>query len=65
MEEGERQYVKYSFYRVDPAWRRLPEGERDGHRRELEAGLEENADVPWIPDSAGMTSAELETSLAI
>ena len=37
MAEGVRQFVKYSFYRVDPAWRRLPDGEREDHRRELEA----------------------------
>lgn len=32
-----RQVVKYNFYQVDPAWRRLPDGERDGHRREFAA----------------------------
>ena len=37
MAEGQRQYVKYNFYRVDPAWRRLPDRERDAHKRELEA----------------------------
>lgn len=41
MAEGERQFVKYSFYQVDPAWRRLPDEEREDHRRELEAAVGE------------------------
>jgi chlorite dismutase len=39
--QGQRQYVKYSFYRVDPAWRRLPEEERAAGKRELEAVVSE------------------------
>ena len=31
----EGQYVAYSFYRVDPAWRRLPVEERQAHKDEL------------------------------
>ncbi|MGZ4360303.1 MAG: chlorite dismutase family protein [Gaiellaceae bacterium] len=33
MDESERgQYLAYSFYRVDPAWRRLPVEERQAHK---------------------------------
>jgi chlorite dismutase len=32
---GKRQFVKYSFFRVDPAWRRLPEDEREAGREEF------------------------------
>ena len=31
----EGQYVAYSFYRVDPAWRRLPVEERQAHKDEF------------------------------
>ena len=37
-----RQFVRYSAYRVDPAWRRLPQEERDASRKELLAVLEES-----------------------
>lgn len=30
--KGRRQVVKFSFFRVDPAWRGLPEAERDAHK---------------------------------
>jgi chlorite dismutase/nitrite reductase/ring-hydroxylating ferredoxin subunit len=30
-----RQYVRFAFYRVDPAWRRLPAEEQADHKREL------------------------------
>lgn len=30
-----RELVRFSFYRVDPAWRRLPEEEKAEHRREF------------------------------
>lgn len=39
-----RQVVKYNFYQVEPAWRRLPDAERDGHRRELTALVGEFSD---------------------
>jgi chlorite dismutase len=32
MEQPTGQYVAYTFYRVDPAWRRLPEDERAAHK---------------------------------
>jgi chlorite dismutase/nitrite reductase/ring-hydroxylating ferredoxin subunit len=33
--EGRRQVVKFSFYRVDPAWRTLPPDEREAAKTEL------------------------------
>jgi chlorite dismutase len=36
----ERQFVKYTFLRVDPAWRRLDDGERAHHKREFLAACE-------------------------
>lgn len=36
-----RQYVKYTFFQLDPAWRGLPDGEREAHKREFTAALEE------------------------
>ncbi len=36
-----RQYVNFAFYKVDPAWRRLPDEERDRHRAEFAAAVRE------------------------
>lgn len=38
---GLRQVVNFAFYKVDPAWRRLPDEERERHRREFQAVVEE------------------------
>ena len=38
-----RQFVKYSFYKVDPLWRRLPDAERQDGKREFAAVVEEFA----------------------
>lgn len=38
-----RQFVKYSFYKVNQTWRRLPEEERLDNKREFAAVLEETA----------------------
>src|ERR1700760_2267700 len=35
-----RHFVKYTFLQVDPAWRRLPDEERDEHKREFIAACE-------------------------
>jgi chlorite dismutase len=40
----ERQFVKYTFLKVDPAWRRLDAGERSRHKREFIAACEDFAD---------------------
>jgi chlorite dismutase len=39
----ERQFVKYTFLKVDPAWRRLDDAERAQHKRELLAACEDFA----------------------
>jgi chlorite dismutase len=36
-----RHFVKYTFLQVDPAWRRLPDEERDEHKREFIAACED------------------------
>ncbi len=36
-----RQFVKYTFLQVEPAWRRLDFGERDEHKREFAAACED------------------------
>jgi chlorite dismutase len=36
-----RHFVKYTFLQVDPAWRRLPDDERDEHKREFMAACED------------------------
>src|SRR5438067_11455670 len=40
-ENGHRQFVSYSFYRVRPEWRRLPETERQRGRAEFAAVVDE------------------------
>ena len=37
-----RQFVKYNFFKLDSAWRRLPESERTDHKREFAAVVEES-----------------------
>jgi chlorite dismutase len=39
----ERHFVKYTFLKVDPAWRRLDPDERSRHKREVIAACEEYA----------------------
>ena len=36
-----RQFVKYDFYKVDSAWRRLPSAEREDNRQEFCAVVRE------------------------
>ena len=43
MTQEKRQCVKYSFYKLDPVWRRLPDQEREAGKRELEAVVEESS----------------------
>src|SRR3972149_5041016 len=35
-----RQYVRFAFYTIDPAWRRLPPQKQADHKRELLATIE-------------------------
>jgi len=39
----ERHFVKYTFLKLDPAWRRLDDGERAQHKREFLAACEDFA----------------------
>jgi chlorite dismutase len=39
----ERHVVKYTFLKVDPAWRRLPDAERAAHKREFVAACQDFA----------------------
>ena len=38
-----RHFVKYTFLKVDPAWRRLDASERAAHKREFLAACEDYA----------------------
>jgi chlorite dismutase/nitrite reductase/ring-hydroxylating ferredoxin subunit len=40
---GSRQYVQFIFYKVDPAWRRLPAAEREAMKDEVVAAVDEFA----------------------
>jgi chlorite dismutase len=39
-----RHFVKYTFLKLDPAWRRLEDDVRDGHKREFAAACADFAD---------------------
>lgn len=39
--ETPRQYVNFAFYRLDPAWRRLPQHEREVGKKDFTAVVEE------------------------
>lgn len=38
-----RSFVKFTFLKIDPAWRRLPSDERERHKREFTAACEDFA----------------------
>ena len=38
-----RQFVNFAFYKVDPAWRRLPESERTQGKQEFIRAVEDYA----------------------
>ena len=40
-EAVKRQFVNFSFYKVDPQWRRLPKEERDAGKQEFVRAAEE------------------------
>ncbi len=40
-EPPKRQYVNFGYYKVDPAWRRLPKDERDAGKQEFIRSIEE------------------------
>jgi chlorite dismutase len=43
-----RHFVKYTFLRVDPAWRRLDEDERQSHKREFVAACEDFGEDHYV-----------------
>jgi chlorite dismutase len=43
-----RNYVKYTFLKVDPAWRRLPAEERAAHKREFAAACADFAEDHYL-----------------
>jgi chlorite dismutase len=45
---SDRNFVKYTFIRVDPAWRRLPAEERAAHKREFAAACQEFGDDHYL-----------------
>src|SRR3954447_4123623 len=45
---NDRNFVKYTFLRVDPGWRRLPAEERAAHKREFAAACQEFADDHYL-----------------
>ena len=42
-QDGKRQFVKYTFYKVDPQWKRLSQGDRDRSKAEFAAVVDELA----------------------
>ena len=44
----QRSFVKFTFLKLDPAWRRLDAGERAEHKRELAAALHSFADEHFL-----------------
>src|SRR3990170_8271000 len=45
---SERNFVKYTFIKVDPAWRRLDEAERAQHKREFAAACNDFAEDHYL-----------------
>ena len=43
-----RNFVKFTFIRVDPAWRRLPQEERAAHKREFAAACQDFAEDHYL-----------------
>ncbi|MBI4298999.1 MAG: chlorite dismutase family protein [Chloroflexi bacterium] len=46
--KGQRQFVKYNFYKVEPSWRRLPDKERRQSKEEFMTVVEEFASQMFI-----------------
>jgi chlorite dismutase len=64
MANEKRQYVNYIFYKLDPAWRRLPAEEREAGKRELTAAVEGfTSKVLVIPYSTVGIRAETDLML--
>ncbi|HET6369766.1 MAG TPA: chlorite dismutase family protein [Nitrospiria bacterium] len=64
MAEDKRQFVNFMFYKVDPAWRRLPEPEREAGKREFMSAVEEYGPrVMVYPYSTVGTRADVDLML--
>lgn len=64
MEKFKRQYVNYQFFKVDPAWRRLPGEEREAGKREFETAVSEaGSKVMTVPYSTVGIRAEVDFML--
>ena len=58
---AEGQYVAYTFYRVDPAWRRVPVEERAAGKDAF-AEVVESWAVPTVTSSSGRSRSATPTS---
>ncbi|MBI3803280.1 MAG: chlorite dismutase family protein [Nitrospirae bacterium] len=64
MANDKRQFVNYIFYKLDPAWRRLPAQERETGKREFLAAVDEfNSKVLTVPYSTVGIRAEVDIML--
>lgn len=64
MSTEKRQFVNFSFLKVDPAWRRLPAQERENGKREFIAAVEEfDSKVMVVPYSTVGIRAEVDIML--
>ena len=59
-----RQYIRYSFYKVDPEWRRLEASVKEANRRELAAVIDELSDQMLIR-SYSTVGTRADTDLAL
>ena len=63
-QEGRRDFVKYSFFKVDPAWRRLPTEEREQSKREFaEVVAESSGEMAMASYSLVGTRADADLML--
>ncbi len=64
MEKFRRQYVNYLFFKIDPAWRRLPAEEQEAGKREFDAVVTEyNPKVMTVPYSTVGIRPEVDIML--
>lgn len=60
-----RQYVKYTFFAVDPAWRRLPAAERETGKAELAEAVEERAAALLVLRSYSLVGTRGDTDFML
>ena len=49
--EGKQQFVSFPFFKLDPAWRRLPEAERTRGKNEFREVIEASREMIVLPYS--------------